>query len=158
MDIFLIILSGVLLIAGLLGAVLPVLPGPPLSYIGLLVLHFTDRYHFSTSFLLWWLVIVIIVQVLDYLIPIWGTKKFGGSKAGVWGSTIGLVVGLFMGPAGIIIGPFAGAFVGELLASKGAKDALKAAFGSFVGFLLGTLSKLVVCGFLIYYYVHALIT
>ncbi|MBP1676884.1 MAG: rane protein [Bacteroidetes bacterium] len=157
MDVFLIILAGFFVLTGLLGSVLPVLPGPPLSYIGLLLLHFTDKYQFSMSFLLWWLAVVVVVQVLDYVIPIWGTKKFGGSKNGVWGSTIGLVVGLFLGPFGIILGPFAGAFVGEMLANKDVKTALKAAFGSFVGFLLGTVAKLVVSGFAIYYYVHTLV-
>jgi len=157
MDVFLIILAGFFVLTGLLGSVLPVLPGPPLSYIGLLLLHFTDKYQFSTAFLLWWLAIVVVVLVLDYVIPIWGTKKFGGSKKGMWGSTIGLVVGLFLGPFGIILGPFVGAFVGEMLANKDVKAALKAAFGSFVGFLLGTVAKLIVSGFAIYYYVHTLV-
>ncbi len=104
-----------------------------------------------------YVIIVIIVQILDYYIPIWGTKKFGGSKRGVWGSSLGLIAGLFAGPWGIILGPFVGALLGELSANKSNKEALRAAFGAFVGFLLGTISKLIVAGFLIYYYFEALI-
>ena len=115
MDILLIILGAICLLLGLIGCVAPVIPGVPLSYVGLLLLHFTDRVQFSWQFLTVWAVIVIVIQVLDYFIPAWGTKKFGGSKYGVWGSTIGLLLGFFMGPWGIIVGPFVGAVVGELI-------------------------------------------
>jgi len=136
---------------------LPVLPGPPLSYVGLLVLHFTDKVQFSTNFLIYWAIIVVLIQVLDAFIPIWGTKKFGGSKQGMWGSTIGILVGMFFGPVGIVFGPFIGAFIGELSANKNNAEALKAAFGAFIGFVVGTVSKLIIAGFMIYYYVEALI-
>lgn len=157
MDIILLILAGVCLLVGFIGAVLPILPGAPLSYIGLLLLHFTDKAEFTTTFMLIWLAIVIAVQVLDYLIPMWGTKMFGGSKKGVWGSVIGVIVGLFFGPIGIVLGPFVGAVIGELIDGKETAAAIKAGFGSFVGLLLGTISKLIVCSFLIYYYIEALI-
>jgi len=157
MDIFLIILAGILLVLGFLGSILPVLPGTPLSYLGILLLHFTSKVEFSIEFLVLWAILVILVQVLDYLIPIWGTKKFGGSKYGVWGSVLGMIAGLFFGPLGIILGPFIGAIIGELLAGKASKEAIKAGFGTFVGFLFGTISKLIVAGFLIYYYVEAII-
>lgn len=158
MDLFLIILAGLLLLLGFLGSVLPVLPGVPLSYLGIILLHLTTKVEFTSEFLVLWGIIVVVVQVLDYIIPVWGTKKFGGSKSGVWGSMIGIVVGLFFGPVGIILGPFVGAILGELLSGKASKEAIKAGFGSFVGFLLGTISKLVVAGFLIFYYVKELIT
>lgn len=157
MDIFLIILAGIFVIVGFVGSVLPVLPGAPLSYIGILLLHLTDKVQFSTDFLILWLVIIILVQLLDYFVPIWGTKKFGGSKRGVWGSTLGLIVGMFIGPWGIVLGPFVGALLCELSENKSTKEAMRAAFGSFVGLLLGTISKLIVAGFMIYYYVEALI-
>lgn len=157
MDLFLIILSGLFLLAGLLGTVLPVLPGVPLSYIGIILLHLTSKYQFSTEFLIVWAVIVVAVQLLDYLIPAWGTKKWGGSKFGVWGSTIGLIIGLFASPVGIILGPFLGALIGEFIAGKNSWQAMKSAFGAFAGFLIGTLLKLIVSGFLIYYYVDTLI-
>jgi len=157
MEIFLIILAGIFVIVGFVGSVLPVLPGAPLSYIGILLLHLTDKVQFSSDFLILWLVIVIFVQLLDYFVPIWGTKRFGGSKRGVWGSTLGLIVGMFMGPWGIILGPFVGALLGELSENKSTKEAIRAAFGSFVGLMLGTIFKLIVAGFMIYYYVEALI-
>ena len=115
MDIFLIVLGAICLLIGFLGCILPILPGVPLSYLGLLLLHWTDRASFSWQFLTVWAVIVVVIQVLDYFIPAWGTKKFGGTKWGVWGSTLGLLVGMFLGPWGIIIGPFVGAVIGELL-------------------------------------------
>ena len=157
MDIFLIILAGLFLLIGLFGSVLPVLPGVPLSYVGILLLHFTDRVQFSTNFLIFWAVMVFIVQLLDYISPILMTKKFGGSRRAVWGSTLGLIVGCFFGPWGIVLGPFAGAFIAELTSNKNGREALRAAFGSFVGFLVGSVSKLIVAGFLIYYYVEALL-
>ncbi|MGM9831580.1 MAG: DUF456 domain-containing protein [Paludibacteraceae bacterium] len=157
MDIFLSIVAALLLLTGLVGCIVPVLPGVPLSYIGLLLLQLTDRVQYSTRFLLIWGAIVIVVQVLDYVVPAWGTKQFGGSKRGVWGSTIGLIVGLFFGPWGIVAGPFAGAIVFELFDGKNAKQALKAGFGSFIGLLAGTIVKLICSGMMIYYYIEALI-
>jgi hypothetical protein len=133
--------------------VLPVIPGPPLSYIGLLLLHFTEKFQFSERFLIIWAIVTAAVYALDYIIPAWGTKKFGGSKRGVWGSIIGLVIGLFFFPPfGIIIGPFLGAVVGELTAGKDSAAALKSGFGSFLGFLAGTLLKLITSGMMTWYF------
>ena len=151
------ILAAIFLLAGLVGCIVPVLPSVPLSYIGLILLHATDRVQYSTTFLLIWLGIVVVLQVLDYVVPAWGTKRYGGSKLGVWGSTIGLVIGLFFGPWGIVIGPFVGAVVFELFDGKNAAAALKAGFGSFVGLLFGTILKLIACGMMIYYYIEALV-
>ena len=153
MDIVLIALGVVFIISGILGCVLPVIPGPPLSYIGLLLLHFTKGFQFSERFLILWAIITAAVYALDYIIPAWGTKKFGGSKRGVWGSIIGLVLGLFFFPPfGIIIGPFLGAVVGELTAGKDSAAALKSGFGSFLGFLAGTLLKLITSGMMTWYF------
>ena len=158
MDYVLIVLGVVLIIGGILGCVLPVLPGPPLSYIGLLLLHFTQRYQFSTRFLIIWAIITTVVYVLDYVIPSWGTKKFGGSKRGIWGSMIGLVIGLFFFPPyGIIIGPFLGAIIGELTSGKDSGTALKSGFGAFIGFLAGTLLKLIASGMMTWYFFKELI-
>lgn len=173
MDTFLIILGAICLLIGLVGSIVPVLPGAPLSYLGLLLLHWTDRVQFSWQFLTIWAVIVIVIQVLDAVIPIWGTKKFGGTKWGVWGSTIGLLVGLFMGPLGIILGPFIGAVIGELLyfnrhpqttlnntepkQNSNFNKALRAGFGSFVGLLTGTFLKILCCSMMIVYFVKELI-
>ncbi len=158
MDVFLIIAAGILVVLGFLGCILPVLPGAPLSYLGVLLLHFTSYAPFSNEFLIFWAVVVIVVQILDYYIPVWGTKRFGGSRWGSIGSAIGVIIGLFLGPWGIILGPFAGAVIGELLYGRASGEALKAGLGSFIGFLAGTVVKLIVAGFLIFYYVKALIT
>jgi len=155
MEILLITLVFVLIVMGIIGSVLPVLPGIPLSYVGVLVLHFTEKVQFTLFFLIFWAVLVLVVQVLDYYVPIWGTKKFGGSKRGIWGCAIGMIVGLFFGPWGIVIGPFVGAVVGELTGGKQTQAAIKAGLGSFIGFLLGIISKLIVGGFLLYYAIEA---
>lgn len=146
MEIFLIIISALLIIAGLIGCILPAIPGPPLGYVGILCLHFTDRVQFTTKELVIMGIVMVAVTVFDYILPAWVTKKFGGSKLGVIGSVVGLIVGLFFPPAGIIIGPFIGAIAGELLNGNGTKLAIKSGVGSFVGFILTTGLKLAVCG------------
>ncbi len=159
MDFFLIALGIIFLIAGILGCILPVLPGPPLNYIGLLLLHFTSKYQFSASFLIFWAVVTIVVYVLDLLIPVWGTKKFGGSKRGIWGSMIGLIAGFFFfPPVGIIIGPFIGAVIGEMTSGNELKVAVKSGFGSFAGFIAGTLIKLIASGMMTWYFAKEIIT
>jgi uncharacterized protein YqgC (DUF456 family) len=153
MDYLLIAFGIICILGGIFGGVLPVLPGPPLSYTGLLLLHFTDKYHFSGRFLITWGIITVAVTLLDYLVPVWGTKKFGGSKRGIWGSMIGLVAGLFLFPPfGIIIGPFAGAVIGELSSGKKSRAALRSGFGSFVGFVLGTMLKLIASGMMAWHF------
>ena len=153
MDYILIGLGIILMISGLLGCILPILPGPPLSYLGLLLLHFTSRYDFSGEFLILWGLITAFVYGLDYIIPAWGTKKFGGSKRGVWGSIIGMVVGFFIfPPIGIIIGPFVGAIVGEFTAGKDSAAAFKSGIGSFIGFFLGTIIKIIASGIMTFYF------
>ncbi len=158
MDYLLIFLGIVMMIAGLLGCMLPVLPGPPLSYIGMLRLHFSEKYQFSSNFLIGWAVVTIIVYLLDYLIPIWGTKRFGGSKRGIWGSIIGLMIGMFVfPPIGIIVGPFAGAVIGELSDGKQSKEAFRSGLGTFIGFLIGTLLKLIASGMMAWYFIAEMI-
>jgi len=146
MDYVIIAASTILMLVGLIGCVLPALPGPTLSYLGLVVLSFSDRVTFSTKFFIIWGVVALVVTVLDYVIPIWGTKRFGGSKYGVWGSIIGLLVGLFFPPVGFIIGPFAGAVIGEMYAGKRSKEMFRAGFGSFIGFLVATFIKILISG------------
>jgi len=157
MDTLLIVLAGLLLLIGILGSVLPLLPGIPLSYAGILLLHFTDKVQFSTNFLVFWAVIVFVVQLLDYILPLIATRKFGSSRKALIGSTIGLFAGFFIGPWGIIIGPLLGTMIAEYIITGNGNRALKATFGSFIGIMAGTISKLIVAGFLIYYYFEALI-
>lgn len=161
MDYVLISLGVLFILSGILGCVAPIIPGPPLSYIGLLLLHFTERFQFTPKFLIIWAIITAVVYALDFIIPAWGTKKFGGSKRGVWGSIIGLLIGLIFAPFGlvsIIIGPFLGAVIGELTAGKDHGVALKSGFGSFLGFLAGTLLKLITSGLMTWYFFKELIS
>ena len=145
MDIILVIIGGILMVLGIIGSFLPVLPGPLTSWIGLLVLHFTEAIPTNWTFLIITLIIAIAILVLDYIIPAIGTKKFGGSKAGAWGTIIGLIIGLLAPiPFGFLIGPFVGALVGEMVFNQTeGGQAVKAAFGSFIGFLASTFMKLV---------------
>jgi len=146
------------MLVGFIGCLIPALPGPPLSYVGLLFLQFTENEPFSLNFMLLWAAITILVFVADYFVPILGAKRYGGSKWGVWGSVIGLLVGIFFfPPLGIILGPIAGALIGELMSGKTSEEATRAAVGSFIGFLFGTLLKLVASGFMTYHFVKALI-
>jgi len=160
MEITLAVLGALLVLVGFLGSVLPILPGPPISWVGLLLLKWTayaDNHGSAYKNTLWILLFfVILVTILDYVVPIMGTKKYGGSKRGVWGATIGVVAGLFFGPLGIIIGPFLGAYIGEISTGKRENDALRAAWGSFVGFLLGVGLKLMVCGTILFFFIRYL--
>jgi len=146
MDILLLLLGTFFIILGIIGAFIPILPGPITSWVGLLLIHFTNAISFNWTFILSTLVIAVVVYILDYIIPALGTKKFGGSKYGIIGTTVGLLLGIiFLGPLGIIIGPFVGAFIGELIHdNKNSNRALKAAFGAFVGFLFSTGIKFIV--------------
>lgn len=150
MELFLIVISFILIIAGLLGCILPVLPGPPLAYVGLLLAHVTDKVEFSVMQLVCWLLLVIILQVLDYLTPMLGSKYTGGSEYGNRGSMAGTILGLFFLPWGIIAGPFIGAVLGELLGGRNLPKALKAGFGTFFGVLFGVLLKMVLCLYFLY--------
>lgn len=158
LDIVLIVCGGILIVTGTIGCILPILPGPPISYAGLLLLQVSSRHPFSLQFLIIFGVLVALAALLDYVIPIYGTKKFEGSSYGIWGSACGLILGLvFFPPLGILIGPIAGAFAGELIHGHKAGKALKSAFGTLLGFLTGTLLKLVICLGMAYYYLITLL-
>jgi uncharacterized protein YqgC (DUF456 family) len=146
LDVILLILGFIFLIIGILGAILPVLPGPPLSWIGLLMIYLTSIVPINYTLLGITLFIALLITILDYIIPAWGTKKFGGSKFGVYGTTLGLIIGLFIPiPFGIIIGAFFGAFIGELYNERrNTQKAIKASFGSVIGFFLSTGLKILV--------------
>ena len=149
------VIAFVLLFLGLLGSMIPGLPGPPLSYIGILLIHFFAGTQFSTSFLLTWAVIVILVFLLDYFMQVWGVKKFGGGRKAIIGTFLGLFMGLFFPPIGLLLGPFCGAFIGALLEVRGDNNrALKVAVGSFIGFVTGTILKLVISSVLFYYAIY----
>lgn len=147
MDILLLILGFACVVTGIFGSFLPVLPGPSISWVGIVLLYFTKAVPTNYWILGISLLITIALTVLDYVIPAKGTKKFGGSKYGIWGTNIGLIVGIFAPiPLGFIIGPFVGAFVGELIYDKqDHQRALKAATGSLLGFLASSFMNFVVC-------------
>lgn len=179
MEIILVVLAFLLLLAGLLGSIVPVIPGPPLGFVGLLLLQWSGHGEFSAAFLWVWAGIAVAITVMDNILPAWMTKRFGGSRMAVIGSVIGLVVGMvFFAPVGLLVGPFLGALAGELLnnrvlADRSAADgtkfdahakaarnvkALKVAFGAFLAFILGTGAKLIVGSLMIFYAVRAVIS
>ncbi len=159
MDIALLIIGALFVLVGIIGSILPLLPGPPIAWVGLLLLDFSNYADFSTQMLVITAIATVIIAVLDYLLPIFTTKKFGGTKAAQRGATIGTIIGIFLGPLGIIIGPFVGALLGELTAHpKDTQTALKVALASFVGFLLSTGIKLIWCMVLAWWFIKAVIT
>lgn len=154
MDLVWIILGAALIIAGFVGSLLPVLPGLPLSYAGLLCLQLTQEPPFSLTFLLVWAGIVAVIMVLDNIIPAYGTKKSGGTSYGIWGSIFGLAIGIiFFPPLGMVIGPLIGAFAGELVGGQTSDRALKSALGSFAGLLVNTVIKVIASGIMGYYFI-----
>jgi uncharacterized protein YqgC (DUF456 family) len=157
MDYLLLAVAIILMLLGIAGCLLPILPGPPLTYLGLVVLHFTRFAEISRNMFIILGIVAVVVTVIDYVVPIWGTRQFGGSKYGMRGATVGLIIGLFLGPPGIIIGPFIGAVVGELIFKDDIKYALKAGFGSLLGFLTGVGLKLAAALLMSFYFVKALI-
>jgi uncharacterized protein YqgC (DUF456 family) len=171
MEIALVVLAFLFLLIGLIGTVIPAIPGPPLSYIGLLLLQWSGYGGFSTTFLLFWAALTIAVTVMDYFLPALFTKKFGGSRIAVIGSVLGLIIGIvFFAPIGMIIGSFLGAFAGEMINQRFRRrtatldndtstiKALKVALGAFLAFISGTGAKLIICMLMIYYAIKALVT
>ncbi len=155
MSDYILVATGVfLLILGIIGCLVPVLPGPPISYCAILLLHLSRFGNFSNMILITLGAIAVVVTILDYIVPIWGTRRFGGSKYGMRGATVGLVIGLFLGPLGIILGPLIGAFVGEMIFKDDINYALKAGFGSLLGFLMGIGLKLAASFVMTYYFVR----
>jgi uncharacterized protein YqgC (DUF456 family) len=153
MEILWIIIGSLFIVAGFIGVFVPVIPGTPLIYVSLLVAQLALGSPFSWTFLIMWGIAVVVVATLDGLIPAEGARRMGGSKYGIYGCLIGAFIGLvFFPPFGIIVGPIVGAFTGELLAGRKSGSAMKAAMGSFVGYLVATVLKLSVSVILTYYF------
>jgi uncharacterized protein YqgC (DUF456 family) len=152
------ILAVIIGIVGLVGCILPVIPGPPLSWLGLLLVYLTHPEGMTTGLLLAWLAVTLVVTVLDYIVPAWVTTKTGGSKAAGRGTLVGMIIGLiFFPPWGMIAGSFLGALLSEVLfAGRNVTDSIKPAFGSFLGFLLGTGLKLTASGVMLFYIIKFL--
>lgn len=159
MTIFLIILGILLALAGFAGCILPVIPGPPLSYLALIVLSFAKDWEpFSVTFLIVMAALAIIVMILDYLVPILGAAKAGASKIGIYLSIAGMILGIFFFPPwGIFIGAFSGGIAGEILAGKKGKEAIKVGWAIFVGNILSVGIKLSFSLFVIFFYIKVMI-
>ena len=155
----LITLAVILLILGVVGSLLPVLPGPPLSWLGLLLLKFIPsvNQHLSWTIVVFVGLFTLLVFILDNLLPVWSTRKMGGSRVVVWGAAIGFVVGFWFGPLGIIFGPFIGALVAGLVSGSRIKAAFKHASGAFIGFFTGIVLKFINLGVIVYWFVKVLV-
>ena len=144
MEIVILIIAFFLMLIGFVGAVLPIIPGPLITYSGLLFLHFfSDSIDFSSSELMLYTLLTIIVFSSDFILQFIGVKKFGGEKYSIYGTMIGIILGLFFTPIGLIIGPFLGAFIGALMDNKKHNEAFGIAFGALIGFIFGTFIKIV---------------
>ena len=153
LDYIWVALGIILILVGLVGCIVPVLPGPPISFLGLLFLQFSRFGDFSATFLLVMAFVALAVTVLDYVVPVWGTKKTGGSKAGIWGATLGMLAGIiFFPPVGIILGPLVGAIIGEAVRGASLKQSFRAGMGSLLGFMLGTGLKLIASMIMTFYF------
>lgn len=156
MDI-LVVFAIIAAVIGLIGSIVPGIPGPPVSWAGLLLAYFCGGLNgsgnpMSLTFLLVWLAIVIVVTVLDYVLPAWFTRVTGGHKAAAVGAIVGLFAGLFIPPVGMIAGSIIGAFLAELFVEdRGVWDSFKASMGAFLGFIFTTGMKFIVSGVIAYY-------
>jgi len=158
LDVILIIIGFITLLAGLAGCILPILPGPILSYLALILISIVRKWEaFSPLFLILTAAVAVAVTVLDYIIPLVVSRKKGATKAGIWGSVLGMIIGMFVFPPfGVLIGAFAGAVLGEMVFNRDKKTALKAGWGVFVGTMLGTVLKLAVTGAFFVFFIKAL--
>ncbi|NLC52963.1 MAG: DUF456 domain-containing protein [Firmicutes bacterium] len=157
-DLGLLVLAGGALLLGFCGSFLPVLPGLPLAWAGLLIARFAARSTITTKTLVICLVVTLLVTLLDSLAPIWFTRRAGGTKAGARGATGGMLVGLFLGPLGVIFGPFIGAYIGELVHDHdNSQKAFNAALATFIGFLLGTGLKMLTGAVFIWVFIKSLL-
>lgn len=153
MEILWIIIGSLFIVAGFIGVFVPIIPGTPLIYVSLLIMQFLLGSPFTWTFLVIWGLVVAVVATLDGLIPAEGARRMGGSRYGIYGCLIGGLIGLvFFPPFGIIVGPIAGAFIGELVSGRKSRSAWKAAMGSFVGYLVAMILKLSVSVILAYYF------
>ena len=153
-SILLIIFGLLISIVGLIGCIIPALPGPPLSFLSLVILEFAIEDAFPLDFFYLWGGITIAVVLLDYILPILGAKVYKASNYGIWGSIIGMIVGIiFFPPFGMILGLFAGAVLGEVIAGKKELEALKVGGATFFASMLMIFIKLAVSGVMLYYFV-----
>jgi len=143
MDFFIIIIALLLFSIGFFGAFLPIIPGPVFTYAGLLLMYFFSDIEFSANEMLIYTIITVLVFFSDYMFQLIGVKNFGGEKYSIYGTFLGIVVGLFFSPIGLFLGPFIGAFIGALMDNKSQNNAFGIAFGAMIGFICGTFLKII---------------
>lgn len=154
MEIIIITAGALFILAGLIGAFLPIVPGLPLSYVGLLMLQLTEHPPFTLRFLVVWALIVLMVQLLEQVGAIAGAKKMGATRYGIWGTVIGAILGFILFPPfGIVFGPILGAYAGELIHKTPSHLALRAAMGAVLGFFVSTLLKVFIALIMAYHFV-----
>jgi hypothetical protein len=153
-----VIIGSIFVLLGIAGCVLPILPGPVLSFLGLLLLALLKQFSppLTPTLMIVMVILTVVVTIGDYIIPLWGAKRYGTSKWGIWGSVIGMAVGIFFSPFGMLLGAFIGAVATEWVAQKERGKALKAGWGVFIGSLAGTALKLGVSGMMAYYFIRGL--
>ena len=156
----LIVIGFILILIGLVGSVAPALAGPPFSFLALILLSIAKGWEvFSAEFLIIMGVLTASALAVDYILPVMGARRFGASKYGFWGAAIGMLLGIiYAPPLGMIVGAFLGAFVGEMIKLNEARRALRAGWGVFLGFMLGTLYKLILAGIMTFYYIKGVFT
>lgn len=149
----------ILILLGLAGSILPIIPGPTLSFIGLLWIALLRQFSppLTPTLILLMLIITVAITIMDYFIPLIGAKKYGTSKWGIYGSIVGMIIGAFLSPLGMLLGGLIGAVLIEWLVSRKEKQALKAGWGIFIGTILGSILKLVVSGVMAYYFIIAVL-
>jgi len=146
------------MLLGIAGCVLPILPGPVLSFLGLLLLALLKQFSppLTPVLMMIMALLTLVVTAGDYVMPLWGAKRYGATKWGIWGSVIGMAIGIFFSPFGMLLGAFIGAVAVEWLVQKERGKALKAGWGVFIGSLAGTALKLGVSGMMAYYFIRGL--
>jgi uncharacterized protein YqgC (DUF456 family) len=153
-----IVIGSIFVLVGIAGCVLPILPGPVLIFLGLLILALLKDFFppLTPTLMIVMAILTVIVTIGDYMIPLWGAKKYGTSKWGIWGSVAGMAIGLLFSPFGMLLGAVIGAVAVEWLVQKEKGKAFKAGWGIIVGSLLGAVLKLGVSGMMVYYFIRGL--
>ncbi len=158
-DILLISISIILLFGGLIGGFMPILPGPPFSFLGFFLLHFSTQVSFTSQQLWTFGLLSLCITIIDYFLPVWGTRNVKGSKYATFGALIGLLIGvLFFLPYGVIIGPFLGAWLAGKINGMSDKNAMRVALGSFAGIILGMAMKIILSMAMLILSIKALLT
>jgi len=156
LDIILISIGFIIAVMGLIGCIVPAIPGPPLNFISLILLEIATGGTYSLNFYIIWVLITISTVILDFIFPVISAKKFKATNYGIWGSVIGMLIGIiFLPPFGMIPGLFLGAVLGELIAGKKGAEAMKVGIVTFFSSLLMIVFKFAASALMTYYFVKA---